>query len=370
MDMSDASLPARFHSESLKKPRSAFLARASLMAAILLSPWATVLWARDPNKPFEDAFPVDFPTIDQLSFTDVSNQTIPGEELLGQAVAIVVFLPTCPKCTAHLPKVEEARRLFEEEGVKIVAIPSANAMGAFRDIARTYPYEWLWATNASEIRKSLHSSRTFEVFLFDREGRIRFQFLETDSKWSFHLEVGLGSVCERALDLSTVSRGYTGSMVCGMCHVEEWMQWLTTPHATSMETLRRENSFQRIECIRCHLTGEAGKPTRPWRVAPKDIQEIGCEECHGPGGPHRTVPHPDAALHDTTEASCIRCHDQQNSPNWIYKEYLAKVVHTPAAETEEPAAETEEPAAEEKTPPEPEQPLRETGGANPSFGVN
>lgn len=292
------------------------------------------LWGRSfsgaADLAFETRFPSDFPTLDRFSFKELGGETVAGEDLLGQAVAIVVMLPTCPKCTSKLGDLEETRQVFEEEGITIVAVSTQSDSGSLQRLADSRGYDWMWCSNGSEIRKQLGSSRTFEVFLFDRLGQIAFQFKQTDASWDKHLRLGLGAVCERALDLTEMSHGYAGAQVCGMCHKPEYEQWVATPHAGSYDTLRKTLSHQKLECVGCHVTGEAGKESRPWRLTPKEMQAVGCEECHGPGGPHRTKPHPDASLHSYEESSCVRCHDEANSPNWNYEEYLRQVVHIPA----------------------------------------
>ena len=287
----------------------------------------SVVAARDFHTPYETTFPEGFPTIDQLTFTDLSRKNVSGEEFLGKAVAIVVFLPSCPRCTGKLPKIEEIRKTFEEEGVTVIGMSTNSGTQDVSRFAQSGKYNWFWTTNSTPLRRQLRSSQSFEIFLFDRLGEIRFHIKQSDAKWAFHFELGLGAVTERALDLSGVRNGYVGSQVCGICHAEQYTQWLGTRHADSIETLVKENSKQKRECLSCHVTGEAGKETLPWRITPREMQEVGCEECHGAGGPHRTQPHVYRELHGTDEASCVRCHDQENSPNWNYEEYLKKVVH-------------------------------------------
>lgn len=287
---------------------------------------------RAADLPFETEFPAGFPTLDQFSFKKLDGETVAGEDLLGQAVAIAVMLPTCPKCTSKLGDLEETRQVFEEEGITVVAVSTQSDPGSLRRLAESRGYDWLWCSNGSEVRKKLGSSRTFEIFLFDRLGQIAFQITQTDSSWDKHLRLSLGAVCERALDLTEMSYGYAGAQVCGICHKPEYEQWAATAHATSYETLRKTLSHQKLECVGCHVTGEAGKEVRPWRLTPKEMQAVGCEECHGPGGPHRKEPHPDAALYGYEESSCVRCHDEANSPNWNYSDYLKQVVHGAAEE--------------------------------------
>ena len=317
-----------------------------IFSLVLLFP-ATVLQARD--LPVSTQFPEGFPTIDELRFQTTDGKEVAGEDLLGQAVAVVFLKPTCPKCTVKIPGVERSYQTFKEEGFSVVAVSSSGDREPLTSLQRRYGYDWIWTKNSSEIKKQLDNHTPFEILVFDQAGIPRFRIDEHDKKWKVHLELCLGASLERALDLSAFPRGYVGSAVCGICHMEEWNQWNQTPHATSMTSLRKKQNHHKVECVRCHVTGEAGKEVRPWRLTPRELQEVGCEECHGPGGPHRTDPYPGAEIYSTEESSCIRCHDEKNSPDWDYESYLGKVVHKASAEESEGVQSSE--GSTENTPP-------------------
>lgn len=289
------------------------------------------------DLPFQSSFPEDFPTLDQLKFLDISQKTIQGEDFLGKPVVVIFFDPGCGKCTGKLPTVEKIRKNFSSEGVTVMGLSSKG--GGVRGISTSYP-EWIWVTNSPGIKHKLHSSRTMEAFVFDRLGQAAFRVPIDGSEWKTYLELGLGAVSERALDLSDMPHGFSGSDVCGMCHRPEYDQWKSTDHAKGYEALVESNNLHRPECHSCHVTAEQGRAERPWPVTgrgqltPKAFQEIGCEECHGPGGPHRTKPFAEGHLYGTKEESCVRCHDAKAAGcstdwkgEWNYAEYLKKVVH-------------------------------------------
>jgi hypothetical protein len=295
---------------------------------LLLAGLGAVHSASDLKKlPFQTEFPSDFPTIDQLQFADLSKQPVKGEDFLGQAVIMVFFDPGCGKCTSKLPEIEKIRETFKEEGVKVIGLSSTG--GGLSGIAGNHQLDWFWATNSPTIKKKLQSTKIFEIFVFDRLGRAAYRFTSVDlnPNWKTHLDLALGSVVERALDLSDMPRPFVGSQVCGMCHRKEFDQWASTPHASSMETLNKKMSASKPDCRACHITGEAGRTQAARRGTPTELQEVGCEECHGPGGPHRTKPFAEKELYSTKEASCVRCHDEKNSPNFNYADALKKVAH-------------------------------------------
>lgn len=289
-----------------------------------------VVGARD--LPVRTEFSEGFPTIEELQIVAIDGTTIAGEEFLGQAVAFVFLKPSCSKCTVKLPGVDTSYQTFKDEGFKVIAVSSGGDREPLESTQRRYGFDWVWAKNHGELRSRLENKSAFEIVIYDMAGIPRFRIGENDSNWKVHLELCLGAAIERPLDLSAFPQGYVGSAVCGICHQAEWEQWLETPHANSMQTLRKQQNHVRLDCVVCHVTGEAGKDSRPWRMTPRELQEVGCEECHGPGGPHRTTPFPGEEVHSIEEASCVRCHDQKNSPDWDYKTYLAQVVHTALSE--------------------------------------
>jgi thiol-disulfide isomerase/thioredoxin len=296
------------------------------------------------SLPFQTKFPDDFPTVEQLRFVDISNKDNKGEEYLGQAILVIFFDPGCAKCIAKLPTIEKIRKTFESEGVVFVGMSSSGS--GIRNIASNYPYPWVWATNSPGLKHLLHSGKTFELFLYDRTGKIAYRFGTESKNWKLHLELGLGSVLERALDLSDLPSDFVGSQVCGVCHPKEYDLWKETAHAGSYEVVVKPGMPMRTDCVKCHVTGGHEKSTKPFQQTSKELQEVGCEECHAPGGPHRTKPHLNAQLYSSKEESCVRCHNAElagcskdwKEPKWDYAAALKIIAHatgnvtTPAPE--------------------------------------
>ncbi len=291
--------------------------------------------------PFQTKFPDNYPTIEQLKFDTISQGEVKGEDLLGQAVLIVFFDAGCANCTAKLPTFEKIRKTFESEGVTFIGMSSTG--GGISSVARNYGFEWIWAKNSPGIRPKIQAHKSFESFLFDRTGKIAYRFPIEGKDWKLHLEIGLGAVLERALDLSDLPQAFVGSQICGMCHPKELAHWESTAHANGYLTLITSNNTNRIECHSCHVTGEQGRGARPWQRTPKELQEVGCEECHGPGGPHRTKPFPQASLYSSKEESCKRCHDpglagcsaSWDEPKWDYATALKAISHGTPIRTSE-----------------------------------
>lgn len=283
--------------------------------------------------PFQTKFAEAFPTIEQLTFKSVSQGEIKGEALLGQAVVIVCFEPGCAGCVNKLATLEKIRKTFESDGVTFIALSSSGE--GIMSIANQNGYAWVWALNSTSLRPKLDAHRAFEIFLFDRTGKIVYRFPTDDRNLMLHLEIGLYQVLAKAVDLSNVAQGFIGSQSCGMCHPNELAQWSTTPHAKAYQTLVTSGGADRKECNSCHVTGEQGRVKHPWAKTPPDFQAIGCEECHGPGGPHRSKPFPEANLYSSKEESCKRCHNpglagcstSWKEPKWDYATTLKAIAH-------------------------------------------
>ncbi|UCE27030.1 MAG: hypothetical protein JSW52_11885 [Candidatus Coatesbacteria bacterium] len=117
---------------------------------------------------------------------------------------------------------------------------------------------------------------------------------------------------------------YVGSSGCAACHAAPYEQWSNTGHAYAYETLAEVGRWFDPECVSCHVTGYgyaggfASAEETPGRTG------VGCESCHGPGAGHpgRATP-----FSPVTEERCLKCHTEQNSPDFIYYEYIELVKH-------------------------------------------
>ncbi len=115
--------------------------------------------------------------------------------------------------------------------------------------------------------------------------------------------------------------GVNGS--CKRCHQDEYDQWQTTAHASAFETLEKSLQSTNPECLSCHTTGQRDLPGDGSVTVPADLRGVQCEACHGLGAEHSR----DGSYGRTTVATCIGCHDSDNSPDFNFPQYLAKVTH-------------------------------------------
>lgn len=131
---------------------------------------------------------------------------------------------------------------------------------------------------------------------------------------------------------------------CQGCHRKQHNQWKTTLHYIAWQTLVHKRQNHNPECQSCHTTrfGESnGFTTLP---ETPDLVNVQCAECHreisGNITTHinkfRRKPRSsndstnDASKPDfkpITEQTCLKCHTEDNSPNFNYEDFLAKVIH-------------------------------------------
>ena len=110
---------------------------------------------------------------------------------------------------------------------------------------------------------------------------------------------------------------------CARCHGEQVEQWKTTAHAHAYATLETGHQASNPECLRCHTTGYLDMPLDGSASVKEQLRDVQCESCHGKATDHAR----DGSYGKITVATCVVCHDKENSPEFDFAEYLAKVVH-------------------------------------------
>ncbi len=110
---------------------------------------------------------------------------------------------------------------------------------------------------------------------------------------------------------------------CRKCHTDVWEALRESTHQVAFTTLARKGQAQSPECLVCHTTGYLymnGYDDQPPRNRLTNVQ---CEACHGYGTEHSR----DGSWLAQARASCVSCHDQENSPEFDYDAYWAKIAH-------------------------------------------
>jgi hypothetical protein len=179
-----------------------------------------------------------------------------------------------------------------------------------------------------------------EFFTVEKRLYSHYQIVPLDGKYPDHLQIGeavnqyksrlkalLGegdkSAFERDHDsghpqpFAYALPSFVGDQGCLSCHPRQHEAWQKTAHARAYETLVKNNRTSDPTCLPCHTIGSGGINI------PKGIlKNVQCEACHGPRKGH---PEMQEELYLINDELCQTCHNPAKSPNYNYKEYLAKI---------------------------------------------
>ncbi|MEQ1824981.1 MAG: multiheme c-type cytochrome [Pirellula sp.] len=127
--------------------------------------------------------------------------------------------------------------------------------------------------------------------------------------------------------LSVERRGYeiAGSNSCQACHKLDDAVWHSSKHAKAWEPLLARQAEFDPHCQQCHSTGYGYSGGFINVAQSKHRTGVGCENCHGPSSSH--VADPRIKTPVIAKEQCIRCHDHENSPEFKYDPYWAKIAH-------------------------------------------
>jgi 2',3'-cyclic-nucleotide 2'-phosphodiesterase (5'-nucleotidase family) len=118
-----------------------------------------------------------------------------------------------------------------------------------------------------------------------------------------------------------------GTDTCQECHADDCSLWRKSKHAQAWTALKQKNAQYDPDCQRCHTTGY-GQPGGFSSVRSGGrLTDVGCENCHGPSKAHVNDDIVLTAYYAQAKDRCISCHDRENSPEFNYDKYWAKIVH-------------------------------------------
>lgn len=128
--------------------------------------------------------------------------------------------------------------------------------------------------------------------------------------------------------LGSASEKFLGVHTCARCHSDAARSYAQSKHAQAFQSLVTKGQDQNGECVACHVVGfdhvngydRVPDPKVQGRDALKNVQ---CEACHGYGTQHDRQG--DWAAQ--ARKSCVRCHDAENSPDFDYASYWARIAH-------------------------------------------
>jgi hypothetical protein len=110
---------------------------------------------------------------------------------------------------------------------------------------------------------------------------------------------------------------------CRKCHQDIVDKLQDDAHHTAFNTLARKGQTDAPECLVCHTTGYLYIGGYDEKPPANRLRGVQCEACHGYGTLHAR----DGKWAKQARDSCVECHDEENSPEFDYDTYWAKIVH-------------------------------------------
>jgi hypothetical protein len=151
------------------------------------------------------------------------------------------------------------------------------------------------------------------------------EYLNTLGKLDFSAkETGLVT-SQSANNTNQADYRLAGSDSCVKCHKEEDQSWHASKHSHAWKTLVDKRSHVDPSCQVCHTTGYGLGGGFVQVAKSMQMVNVGCESCHGPSQAH--VLNPNTKTTYLSREQCVRCHDHENSPEFEYGKYWAKIAH-------------------------------------------
>lgn len=124
----------------------------------------------------------------------------------------------------------------------------------------------------------------------------------------------------------SASPKFAGNAACMKCHANAAKVWKSSQHSHALRTLINEGHGRDPDCVGCHVVGLTKSKGFKSIAATPQLANVGCESCHGPGAAHSWKPKV-YRMGKAGKASCLPCHDPENSPNFDFATYWAKIKH-------------------------------------------
>jgi hypothetical protein len=119
---------------------------------------------------------------------------------------------------------------------------------------------------------------------------------------------------------------FTGNQKCKRCHSLPSWRYKKDKHARAFDAIVEKHHDYDPECVRCHTVGFGYVSGFIWPETTPDLTHVGCEDCHGPGSEHIEQPMK-GEYGKVAKETCESCHNIENSPKFVYDEYLKQIKH-------------------------------------------
>lgn len=137
-----------------------------------------------------------------------------------------------------------------------------------------------------------------------------------------HATKAPGSVASAA---PPVPPAFLTAEACRDCHATDFELWERSGHAHAMQTLIDKKSEFNPQCVGCHVVAfQRANGFTDLKTTPQ-LANVQCEACHGAAARH--VKDPSVPYGRAGPMSCVRCHNPENSPNFEFNAYWARIRH-------------------------------------------
>jgi hypothetical protein len=126
--------------------------------------------------------------------------------------------------------------------------------------------------------------------------------------------------------LGSTSEKFLGASACAKCHSQDYQTYASSAHARAWQTLVEKGQESNSDCVGCHVVGYNhvnGYDRGDSQSGRNSLYNVQCEACHGYGTQHVR----DGQWVAAAKSSCTTCHTAENSPNFEYASYWAKIKH-------------------------------------------
>jgi len=119
---------------------------------------------------------------------------------------------------------------------------------------------------------------------------------------------------------------FAGNQSCKRCHSLPSWRYKKDKHAHAFDIIVEKGHDYDPECVRCHTVGFGYMTGFVSAEKTPELVHVGCEDCHGPGSKHIEKPM-EGGYGEVAKETCESCHNIENSPKFVYDEYIKKIKH-------------------------------------------
>ena len=272
------------------------------------------------------------PAMPAFSGTDLDGRRRTSQEYLGKPLLVYFLEPECTHCKTLAPHLSEVYFRYKDR-IQFLGIATEDPQGNLKreQAILGLPFPVILDPERS-IRRSFDSLRgNPDLVWVDARGQMRWRELGVPEDAAFLLDLEAQVLLGEADPTRLSATEYVGSRTCRVCHEPEFRDWLKTPHANAMLSLKEGSDWSKDECLSCHATG-LQQPGGYEDASTPHMVQVQCESCHGIGGGHGL---PQGAARMNPLSRCLKCHKGKYELRQALHQSVAWMSHqdTPDAAT-------------------------------------